>query len=178
MAMKIGGQNNKIERDSYKKEADKTCDCPKTKKGVPYTCEWGGKCMIPGMIYKCTAKNQNGGAEWNYIGLTGGKIKPRISVHKSECRDIKYSKTTLSKKVINDREGGVKERVLTWEKLSCGKARGANQKLCNICDKETMFLMKRDTLNINSREEIGGYCPHRRGWLLKNIASEKIERKK
>ena len=69
------------------------------------------------------------------------------------------------------------KRDLKWEKLAYGKARRANQKMCNICDKETIFLMKRSVLNINSREEIGGYCPHKRGWLLKNIKSEKVSRK-
>ena len=83
----------------------------------------------------------------------------------------------MSKKVIEEGDKGIKQRELRWEKLSSAKARGANQRLCNVCNKETMFLMKRDVLNINSREEIGGYCPHRRGWILKNIKFEKIARK-
>ena len=133
--------------------------------------------MVPGVIYKCTSLDSKGEEKWNYIGLTGGKIKPRISVHYSEMRDIKYSKTTLSKKVITDREKGATNDSLKWEKLARGTARRPNQRFCNVCNKETMYLMKRDILNVNSREEIGGYCPHRRGWLLKNIKSEKVSRK-
>ena len=41
-----------------------------------------------------------------------------------------------------------------------------------------MLLQKRSILNINSREEIGGYCPHRRKWLLSNIEVVKAERRK
>ena len=41
MAMKIGGQNNRVERDSYKKEGGRECDCPKTKGGNPFKCPWG-----------------------------------------------------------------------------------------------------------------------------------------
>ena len=50
--------------------------------------------------------------------------------------------------------------------------------MCNICNKETLLLQKRSKLNVNSKEEIGGYYPHKRGWLLCNIEEVKAERKK
>ena len=48
----------------------------------------------------------------------------------------------------------------------------------NICNKETLFLQKRNKLNINSMEEIGGYCPNKGGWLLSNIEEINAEKRK
>ena len=37
--------------------------------------------------------------------------------------------------------------------------------------------MGRSALSINSREELGGYCPHRRTHILENIFENKSELK-
>ena len=178
MTSKIGSQNNKVENNSQKAKKGRECDCPKTKGGKPFKCNWDGKCLNPGMVYKCTARAEDGSEAWNYIGLTGGKIKARISNHIWECKAKNRCKTTLSKKVVDEREIGIKARTLHWEKLASAKARGPNQRLCNLCNRETLLLMKRNSLCVNDWEEIGGYCAHRRGWLLQNIKEEKVERER
>ena len=53
-----------------------------------------------------------------------------------------------------------------------------NQWLCNVCNKETLFLMKRNSKSVNNREEFGGYCAHKHEWLLQNIKAAKLENKK
>ena len=73
MGTKIGAQNNRVEMNSRETEKERTCDCPRTKGGKPFNCKWGGKCFIPGMVYKCKSIGPSNKENWNYIGLTGGK---------------------------------------------------------------------------------------------------------
>ena len=177
MASKIGAQNNLLEKQCKEKEEIRMCDCPKTKGGEEYNCPWGGTCLKTGWVYKFTARDKNKNEKWNYIGLTGGNIKVRISNHKWTSKKVENSKTTLSKRIIEDRENGNTWEE-KWERMAAAKPRGANQRNCNICNKETLLLQKRSKFNINSREEIGGYCPHRRKWLLSNIEEVKAEKRK
>ena len=83
MASKIGSANNRVEMKNNKVE-DRTCSCPKTRGGKPTTCEWGGKCLLEGVIYKCEGRREGENqTKWEYIGETGGNIKKRISTHMS-----------------------------------------------------------------------------------------------
>ena len=127
-------------------------------------------------MYKYTAIKDKE-EKWSYIGLTGGNMKVRVSNHKWTAKKIENSKTTLSKKMIEEREKGNKWEE-KWERLMAARPRKANKKNCNICSKETLLLQRRSKTNINSREEIGGYCPHRRKWLLANIEVVKKEKRK
>ena len=60
------------------------------------------------LVYKCTARDEKREAMSNYIGLTGGKIKPRISVHHSELNDIKKANQHCLKRVVNEMDKGIK----------------------------------------------------------------------
>ena len=176
MADKIGEQNCIIENRNKVKDKERMCDCPKMKAGNKYECPWGKSCLKEGWVYKYTAVS-NKEEKWNYIGLTGGNIKVRISNHKWTAKKIENSKTTLSKKIIEEREkGNIWEEK--WERIAAARPRKANQRNCNICSKETLLLQKRSRDNINSREEIGGYCPHRRKWVLMNIEEVKAGKRK
>ena len=177
MASKIGANNNKINRDSsIENEVKETCNCPKTKLGQPFTCKFNGTCLRQGLIYKCTATDSNGNVKWNYIGNTSGNIKARISSHDWTFKDKARAATTLPKQVIKDKEEG---RILShsWERIAYARARAPNNKMCNLCSKETLLLMRRDSNSINKKEELGGYCPHRRGHLIFNIKSNLNVRK-
>ena len=66
---------------------------------------------------------------------------------------------------------------LKWKVIGKAKIRQANDKRCNLCSKETLFIMKRNSKSINSRMELGGYCPHRRVYLLDHIKSNEAELK-
>ena len=63
-------------------------------------------------------------------------------------------------------------------KTNSSETKKSKPKNCNICSKETLLLQRRSKTNINSREEIGGYCPHRRKWLLANIEEVRKEKRK
>ena len=115
--------------------------------------------------------------KWEYIGCTGGNIKARISEHYSSFKNKeKINATKLSEQMWKEKERG-EVTELTWEKMRRAPARKPNQKSCNLCNFETMEIMRRGTLSLNSREELGGYCPHRRGYLLENIGVNKEDLK-
>ena len=131
----------------------------------------GGKCKKGGNIYTCDALNDDGTVKWNYIGLTGGPIKGRISTHYSTFKYKEYEKhTKLSEEMWKEkREGNIPE--LRWKVVANARVRRPNNNRCNLCSKETWYIMNRDEKSVNSRLELGGYCPHRRGYLLSQIKS-------
>ena len=75
----------------------------------------------------------------------------------------------------NKREGS--ETKLSWTRVGYAQPRKANQKLCNLCNLETLLILRGSSDQINKRDELGGYCPHKRKFLLQNINSEKQNRK-
>ena len=115
----------------------------------------------------------NGEVKWEYIGCTGNNMKVRISEHNNSfINPQKVHATKLSEKIWDEREKGGKSN-LEWSKLKSIKPRKANQKSCNLCNQETLAIMHRSSISINTREELGGYCPHRRVHLLQNINENK-----
>ena len=78
--------------------------------------------------------------------------------------------TTLSGQMWKDKRNGI-TLDLDWVILAKAKPRNPNNKRCNICCKEALFILNKDKLSINSRDELGGYCPHRRAHLISHIKS-------
>ena len=52
------------------------------------------------------------------------------------------------------------ELKLLWGKVKMARPRRPNQKSCNLCNQETLAIMRREATSIHIREELGGYCPH------------------
>ena len=107
--------------------------------------------------------------EWNYIGLTKGNIKDRISKHEQSFNNfLKEHETRLSTKMWElKREGPMPK--LKWQKMTIAPTRGPNQKTCVLCNKEALMIMRSNNKNINLKSEMGGFCPHRRWHLLNHI---------
>ena len=57
--------------------------------------------------------------------------------------------------------------------MAKARARGPNNKRCNLCDTETLFILNKPKNSVNTRLELGGYCPHKRKHILANINSNK-----
>ena len=91
----------------------------------------------------------------------------RISVHDNSFRDReKIKKTKLSEEVWRLKDEGT-DYELSWSKLANAQPRKANQKICNLCCKEALLIMKlKDPKSINSRRELGDTCLHRRRHLI------------
>ena len=134
----------------------------------------GGKCLLEGVVYKCEGRREGESeTKWEYIGETGGNIKKRISTHMSTFKiRAATPQTTLTNKMWEEKDRG-EQSVLKWSKLAYAQARKPNQKNCNLCSKETLLLMDRSKNSLNKKEELGGYCPHRRKHLICNIMGRK-----
>ena len=91
-------------------------------------------------------------------------------------RPKREKETSLSEQVWKDRREGI-TRVLKWEKVTKARARRANNKRCNLCDTETIYILNKPKISVNTRLELGGYCPHKRKYLLSNIESNKATKK-
>ena len=179
MQAKVSAHNNKMERKNLPPEPETDCNCSKTKRGVPYMCKWEGKCREKGHIYKCLGKDKNGKRIWSYIGLTEGHMKERIGNHYQSFREDRPKKehaTKLSEQVWDDRRKGI-FLDLTWEKVTRAKPRGANQKRCNLCDTEALHILHKEKDSVNTRKELGGYCPHKWKFILNNINENKETKK-
>ena len=143
MASKVGAHNNRLERDVYEKvNTVKLCTCPKEEKK---DCEWNGECFRASMVYKCTIIDPTTKVELgNYIGMTGGDPKHRVSVHYNTFGDrSKIKKTKLSEKIWRMKDEGISYE-LKWEKLANAKPHKANQNMCNLCCKEALLILKID----------------------------------
>ena len=131
------------------------------------------------MVYKCRGNESKGAErnEWYYTGMTSGNIKARISDHQTSFKKPEQEQKTELSKIMWKNKRGDKITELNWTRVGYAQARKANQSLCNLCNLETLFIMRGSPDQINKRDEMGGYCPHKRKFLLKNIASE-IKRRK
>ena len=135
----------------------------------------GGKCQERNNVYQCTGLDDKGVKIWSYYGLTEGNMKYRVGNHLQSFRQDRPKRekeTSLSEQVWKDRREGI-VRKLHWEKVAKAKARGPNNKRCNLCDTETLFILNRPKLSVNTRLELGAYCPHKRKHILANIKSNK-----
>ena len=137
----IGSHNNRMENSNEPIEDNIMCNCPKTKKGKSFTCLWGGKCLKGG-IYTADGLDDNGVSKWNYIGLTGGPIKWRVSTHYNTFKDPdKENHTKLSEEMWKEkREGNVPE--LRWKVVAHARVRRPNNKRCTLCSKETWYIIQ------------------------------------
>ena len=171
MSSKVGRHNNKIEAEIKEKaNPRKKCSCTKR------VCEWGGDCLREGVVYK-GEQMKNGEPVFNYIGMTGGNPKARQNIHHQEWSNVKLrDRTKLSTKIWELKEANEPINI-RWSKLAYAKPVSPMQKICNLCCKEAHFIMKRDNKSINKREEMGGYCPHRRKNLLINSKINKEQMK-
>ena len=131
-----------------------------------------------GWVYKCEGLNENTGeVKWEYIGCTANNIKTRISEHNNSfVNPEKRFATKLSEVMWKEAEEGTKTE-LKWTRLKRARARGPNSKSCKLCNLETIYLMDRAKISINSRDELGGYCPHRRKHIIENIYENRADLK-
>ena len=168
----MGAHNNRIEAKNQKIGEKRPCSCPKKKGNKEFNCKFGKSCLEEGIIYQ--AKGEN----FNYIGLTKGNIKARISKHEHSFKNVnKEHETTLSTLIWQKSRKG-ENTNLEWSKLTNGRPRGPNQKVCNLCNKEAIAIMNCDNQNINLKSELGGFCPHRRWHLISHIKSNRVKNKR
>ena len=90
----MGAHNNRVEAKNQNIGEERQCSCPKTKKRKQFVCKFEGRCLENNIVYQATGDN------FNYIGLTKGNLKDRISKPDFSFRSLdKEHKTRLSTKM-------------------------------------------------------------------------------
>ena len=130
------------------------------------------QCKKESVIYNCSVTAE--GKTETYTGLTGGKIKTRISNHTT---DFKYTEkensTTLSKHIHNLKKEG-KPYQLKWSLLDRGPVYNPITRKCRLCLLEKFYIIfKTDTSTLNKRSELFNTCRHRTQKLLINSQGNK-----
>ena len=109
----------------------------------------------------------------NYIGLTADTFKIRIGNHKKSFNHEQYkTESELSKHIWKLKEDNIGYKI-TWKIIDRGKSFNPVTKICQLCTKEKYYLIfKPEMCSLNSRNELGAHCRHKRG-LLHSTCQEK-----
>ena len=73
----VTGHNTHLLKTNKQKKKQtnvKTCSCPKAKKN---SCNLGGKCILPEIVYQATVKESETNNVETYLGLTADPFKIR-----------------------------------------------------------------------------------------------------
>ena len=120
------------------------------------------------VIYQCKVTDSTTGKEECYIGLTSNSAKDRITKHKKSFRDRTYHKNSLSKYIWKLKDEN-KTFQIAWNILDQAKPYSPASKVCNLCTRETYYILfKRNLATLNRRDEFFGYCLHRRNYFIEN----------
>ena len=120
-------------------------------------CPVSGNCEKSNVIYQCTVTEDISGKQECYVGLTANSVKDRITKHKKSFRDRHYHKNSLSRHVWKLKDEN-KAFHIAWKILDQAKAYSPSSRICNLCIRETYFILfKRNMATLNRKDEFFGY---------------------
>lgn len=140
------------------------CNC---RKGTD-SCPVEGKCLTASAIYEAEVKHDN--TSKIYVGMTSTSFKTRYSNHLHSFRNKSTRNTNLANHVwsLKDQE---KEFSIKWKIREKAPVFNQNSEKCHLCTSEKYHILKMDKrLSLNKRSEIFTKCPHRKKYLLCNVA--------
>ena len=155
-----------LNNNATQEPSDNNCNCRKDK-----TCPLDGKCLTPSLIYQATVTRLDTQKTETYIGLTENTFKTRFNGHLCSFRNSsKRNSTTLSQYVWYLKDNNI-EFEIKWKIVDRGKPYSPGGKSCNLCIKEKYFIIcKSHMATLNSRNELGSECRHRKKHLLANLS--------
>ena len=131
---------------------DKDCNCRK-----PEDCKWDGKCAHKDFVYKGSLKNITEGKMESYIGMSSNLYKDRIKRHFKTFEVEEFKKeTTLSGRVWKLKEENKRYEV-DFKVIARAKSRAPNQKSCNLCDKEALLILLKESNSLNKQKRFSKY---------------------
>ena len=127
-----------------------------------------GECRSSSVVYKATVETIEENKE--YIGISEGEIKQRISNHKSSFRyESKRNATRLSQYVWKLKEED-KQFSIKWEILTKTRSYQPGNRNCELCICEKWYILTSDPNKIlNKRTEISSKCRHKAKFKLGNL---------
>ena len=140
-----------------------TCNCRKRD-----SCPLEGKCLTSSLVYQATVSSDICKEE-NYIGLTSNTFKQRWTQHTCSFKHkSKANETTLSQYIWKLKEQNVKYNI-KWKIISKAPQFSPVTGRCNLCTKEKFYIIYRPEMcSLNTRNELGTHCRHKKKMLLDN----------
>ena len=159
----IDNHNKRILNSS--KHRDKSTDNPVDNK----SCNWrqrntrplNGNCLQSSVIYQATIKRKDNNTSETYIGLTENAFKTRYRNHTASFRHTKHRNSTeFSKHVWSLKDNNV-DYSISWRIISSSLSYNSSSKRCNLCLKETFFIIcPPDLSSLKKRNELVSSCRH------------------
>ena len=174
MQQTIVGHNSKVLKPEPV-EGDNLCNCtPRA------SCPMGNKCLLDNVIYHATVTEtdtQNLKTEEGYVGLASTTFKKRFYRHNSNFeKEKERNDTTLSAHIWKIKERG-SSYSLKWKILDRGQVFNPATKTCQLCTKEKFFIIfKPELATLNSRNELGAHCRHKKLTLVGSVKAVKSSR--
>ena len=157
MQQTIVGHNSKVLKPEPV-EGGELCNCtPRA------NCPLGNKCLLHNVI--------------GYVGLASTTFKKRLYRHKSNFeKEKEKNDTTLSAHIWKIKERG-SSYSLKWKILDRGQVFNPATKTCQLCTKEKFFIIfKPELATLNSRNELGAHCRHKKLTLIGSVKVAKSSR--
>ena len=171
MKQKITKHNVKILKKDEQKKPRCNCRGEERKKNCPLP----GKCTVESVVYKATVitdiqrKNPKIPAKF-YYGITERTFKERWYEHTCSFRNENGNHTTLSSYYWDCVNKNLNPKV-KWEVKSKAHVFSSGSRACDLCITEkTFILFEKSPHMLNSRNELGEKCRHKRDHMLINCA--------
>ena len=136
------------------------CNCQKKEK-----CPLMGQCQTKSIVYQATVISE-GSRNENYIGLTAGTFKKRFDGHTFNFRNEHSKGTTLSSYIWQLKKQGKSYEIL-WREICKASPFSPVTGQCALCTAEKFHIIfKPELASLNSRNELGAHCRHKKSVLL------------
>lgn len=158
IASMISKRNKKLLAPS--KPDERLCSCTTGK-----ICPLQGKCLSKDIIYQATVTQENQTTN-TYTGLCSTEFKKRLAVHTQTFKDLTVSQTSLSHFIWGLKRKNINFSI-TWKILDRGGTFSPVSGKCGLCIGEKFYILLRpESANINSRDEVFSACRHKKPKLL------------
>ena len=173
MATHISSHNRKILQETKKLQHPnpRTCDCQ-----VADNYPLDGNCKQSAVVYQADVTPEVD-SERNYIGLTEGPFKERLSDHQTSFKYERFKNKSKLSSYIWETKNEKREYIIKWSVIRKSTPYKAGSNKCNLCLWEMFYIMKGDKNKLlNEKNELITKCRHIDQFLLKNYKGRRRER--
>ena len=136
--------------------------------------------MTDHVIYQATVMEkdtQNKQSTEKYVGLASTTFKERYGGHKLSFENKKYSNETTLSTHIWKLKGRGSTFNIKWKIIDRGQSFNPATKICQLCTKEKFYILfKPEMSTLNSRNELGAHCRHKKTSLVGSVKVAKSSR--
>ena len=139
------------------------CNCPNID-----VCPLNGECLKRCFVYN--AKVESASGTTNYIGVTEGPFKGRLSSHELSFRDRKYETSTKLSTYVWKLRDKNEPYTISWSVMDNASPYACGTRKCDLCITEKLHIAKAEPGSIlNMRSELVAKCRHRKKFSLKYL---------